>query len=503
MRFSELLAAAGIEPARRRGDADVTRITTDSRRCGAGFCFLAVRGTAADGHRFIRDAVQAGAAAVVCEEPAAVPEGVAFAAVADSRAAAGPIAQAACGWPARRLTNIGVTGTNGKTTIVHLIHAVLSATGGRPGLIGTVQYDTGVRTAQAAQTTPGAADLAEMMAEMVQAGRTHAVMEVSSHALDQSRTAGIDFQVGVFSNLSGDHLDYHHTMPEYFAAKRRLFEGLAPSAAAVVNIDDLRGQQLADATQAGVIRYGLGPTAELRGFIRDRSTAGTTFRVTWRGQAQDVSTALIGDHNVLNCLAAAGACLAVGTSLSAIGEALAAAPCVRGRLQRVEVDAPFQVFVDYAHTDDALANVLSALRRLTRGRLIVVFGCGGDRDSSKRPRMAEAVEKWADRILVTSDNPRTEDPDEIIRQIAAGFGPAARNRIVYERNRREAIRLAVDLAAAGDTVLIAGKGHETYQIVGTNRLRFDDVETAEEMIRRRKVSRPRSSGWGPPEEARP
>ena len=491
MRFSELLVAAGVGPARRRGDADVSRITTDSRHCGAGFCFVAVRGTAADGHRFIGDAVRAGAAAVVCEDPAAVPDGVAFAAVGDSRAAAGPIAQAALGWPARKLTNIGVTGTNGKTTTVHLIHAVLLAAGRCPGLIGTVRYDTGGRESEAAQTTPGASALAEMMAEMVQAGRTHAVMEVSSHALDQSRTAGIDFGVGVFTNLSGDHLDYHHTMEQYFAAKRRLFEGLAPSATAVVNVDDPRGRQVADATQARVIRYGLGPAAELRGRISDRSIDGTTFRLTWRGGAQDVSARLIGDYNVLNCLAAAGACLAMGVDLSAVGEALGAASCVRGRLQRVEVDAPFQAFVDYAHTDDALANVLSALRPLTRGRLIVVFGCGGDRDSSKRPRMAQAAERWADRILVTSDNPRTEDADEIIRQIAEGFSPAVRNRVVCERDRRSAIGLAVDLGAAGDTVLIAGKGHETYQIVGTNRLHFDDVEIAEEAIRLRAAPHPR------------
>jgi UDP-N-acetylmuramoyl-L-alanyl-D-glutamate--2,6-diaminopimelate ligase len=485
MRFSELLSQSGLRVLRRRGDAAVEAIETDSRRCGPGCCFVAVRGWTEDGHNYIPQAVQAGAAAVVCQDPAAVPAPVASAVVADTQLAAGRMAQALRGWPARRLVGIGVTGTNGKTTVAYLLRSVLRQAGHRPALLGTVRYETGRRTVDAAVTTPDPVHLAEMTDEMVRAGMTHLVMEVSSHALDQRRTAGVDFRVGVFTNLSGDHLDYHGTMAAYRAAKRRLFEDLAPEATAVVNRDAPAGEAMAGATGARVLWYGLSNAADVRGRIERIDASGTRLTLMHGGRCVPAATALIGRHNVHNLLAAAAAGAALGLDLETIAAGVRQVRKVPGRLERVEVPAPYDVFVDYAHTDDALSNVLRALQPLCRGRIILVFGCGGDRDRTKRPRMARAAEQAAGPIVVTSDNPRTEQPGAIIEEILAGFSPAGRRRVRVEPDRRAAIEAAVEMAEAGDIVLIAGKGHETYQVLGARRVPFDDVETAGELVRRR------------------
>jgi len=448
---------------------------------------VAISGTNLDGHRYIPDAIRAGSQAVVCEDASAVPEGVAVGVVEDSREAAGRLAQAVYGWPVRKLTVVGVTGTNGKTTVTHQIRAVLAHAGFSPALLGTIAYDTGARRLQAATTTPDPISLAEMTAEMVAAGRTHVVMEVSSHALDQRRTAGIDFDVGVFTNLSGDHLDYHGTMEAYLAAKRRLFEQLSANATAVINRDEDRGvcESLAGATRGRVLWYGLSPAADLRARIRKIDLAGSEFDVVAGGREWTARTSLIGRHNVLNWLAAAGACTALGVELPLVISALERLKRIPGRLERVDVDAPFKVFVDYAHTDDALANVLRSLEAVKDGRTIVVFGCGGDRDRTKRPRMARVAEDLADRIIVTSDNPRTENPQRIIDEILEGFTSRGRAKVGVEPDRRAAIERAVASASEGDVVLIAGKGHETYQVLGRERVPFDDAKIAQEILRRR------------------
>jgi UDP-N-acetylmuramoyl-L-alanyl-D-glutamate--2,6-diaminopimelate ligase len=477
MRFSDLLVAAGLTPLRSDGDADVTDVVADSRRCRAGSCFVALRGTAADGHRFVDAALAAGASAVVCEEPPAAEAG-AWAVVEDTHLAIGRLAQAIRGWPARKLTSVGITGTNGKSTVAHLVRAVLEGAGFSTGLLGTISYETGRRKIPADTTTPGPVALAELTAEMVADGRTHLVMEVSSHALDQGRTVGLDLAVGIFTNLSGDHLDYHHTMAEYLAAKRRLFEGLGPDAVAVINRDDAAGDQMAAATRARVCWYGLSPAADLWARIDRIDSAGTDFTLVREADRATGRTRLIGRHNVYNCLAAAAAGASLGVGLDTIADALSGVQCVPGRLERVDVDAAFEVFVDYAHTDDALANVLGALRPVTRGRLIVVFGCGGDRDRTKRPRMARVAEDVADEIIVTSDNPRGEEPAAIIEEILAGFSTRGRQAAAVEPDRRAAIELAVAKARPGDIVLIAGKGHENYQVLGDRRIHFDDVEEA-------------------------
>lgn len=485
MRFSELLSTAESAPPRTRGDAEVACVVTDSRDACAGACFVAVRGTRHDGHEHIRSAVDAGASAVVCENDANVPPSVACAVVENTRIAAGRLAQAIHGWPARKLEIVAVTGTNGKTTVTHLLRGILSAAGARPAMLGTISYQTGAGSRPASMTTPSPLELAEMTAEMVADGRTHLVMEVSSHALDQDRTAGLEPRVGVFTNLSGDHLDYHRTMDAYRAAKRRLFEQLPAEAAAVMNRDDPAGEDFAAATKAKVWWYGLSPAADVRARIDEIDAGGSRFALISPDASVDVRTPLIGRHNVYNAVSAAAAALALGVALPTVASALEKVDRVPGRLERVNVPADYQVFVDYAHTDDALQNVLGALRPVTRGRLIVVFGCGGDRDRSKRPRMARVADSMADYVVITSDNPRSESPDAIIDEIVAGLSASGRQRVAIEPDRREAIRLAVGRAGAGDIVVIAGKGHEKVQIIGQERIEFDDVLEAAEAMRER------------------
>ncbi len=487
MRFSDLLASADVGVIRRDGDADVTDVVADSRLCRAGCCFVAVPGTAVDGHRYIDRAVAAGAAAVVCSDAAAAPAGgeVAVAVVGDARVAVARLAQAVRGWPARKLQCIAVTGTNGKTTVAHLVRELLAAAGHSPAMLGTIAYETGRRTAPAQTTTPDPVLLAELTDEMAADGRTHLVMETSSHALDQRRTAGLAFDAAVFTNLSGDHLDYHGTMDEYARAKRRLFAELAADATAVINRDDPAGESMADATPAAVRWYGLSPAADVWAKIRRIDAGGTAFALRAGQREIECRTPLIGRHNVYNGLAALAVCDALGVPLEVAAEALGGVAAVPGRLQRVDTDEPFDVFVDYAHTDDALANVLGSLRPLTKGRLILVFGCGGDRDRTKRPRMAATAERLADVLVVTSDNPRSERPEAILDDILAGLSPEARSAATVRADRRAAIAAAVSGAAARDVVLIAGKGHETYQVLGDRRVHFDDAEVAAEALRAR------------------
>jgi UDP-N-acetylmuramoyl-L-alanyl-D-glutamate--2,6-diaminopimelate ligase len=457
-------------------------VVVDSRRCRAGSCFVAVRGTEQDGHRYIPAACEAGASAVVCEDPSAAGAEAAFAVVDDARVAIARLAQAIHGWPARKLACVGITGTNGKSTCGQLIKAALEAGGHRPAVLGTISYDTGDRSLPAGTTTPDPITLAELTAEMVAGGRTHLVMEASSHALDQRRIAGVDFRVAVFTNISGDHQDYHGSMDAYQAAKRRLFEGLSADAAAVINRDDAAGEDMAAASKAPVCWYGLSAASDLWARIDRIDATGTDFTFI-RGELRVAAhTPMIGQHNVYNCLAAAAACEALGMGLPTVAAAVGGVSFVRGRLERVRADAGICVFVDYAHTDDALQNVLRALKPVTAKRLIVVFGCGGDRDRTKRPRMAAVAEKLADEVVITSDNPRSERPEAIIEEICAGLSEAGRRRALVEPDRRSAIALAIERASEGDVVLIAGKGHETYQVLGERRIHFDDVEVAEEIL---------------------
>lgn len=486
MQLSRLLSAAGVAVLARRGEAEVTAVTADSRRVGEGACFVAVRGPQADGHQYIAQAVAAGAAAVICEDAAAVPEGPAVATLASTARDIGPVAQAFFGWPARHLKLVGVTGTKGKTTFTYLVRHILAHCGIDAGLIGTIAYEFAGRKIPADNTTPGAVALAEMMGQMVDAGLKHAVMEVSSHALHQHRTAGLSFAAAAFTNLTGDHLDYHGTPEAYLDAKGLLFSTLEPTATAVINRDDPAWSKLSALTRGRVLLYAVEPAGEARADLVARgvniTSSGTKFHLCFNGSRAAVHTNLIGLHNVSNCLAAAGACAALGLELEAIAQALSLPVQVPGRCQRVGGGGDFEVIVDYAHTDDSLANTLSALRPLTAGRLIVLFGCGGDRDRTKRPRMARVAQELADRVVLTQDNPRTEKPEQIFEDILAGFDVAGRSKLTVEPDRRAAIRLAIGQARKGDVVVLAGKGHENYQIIGTQKRHFDDAEVAAECL---------------------
>jgi UDP-N-acetylmuramoyl-L-alanyl-D-glutamate--2,6-diaminopimelate ligase len=462
------------------GERSVTGLFDDSRRVQPGGIFVAIRGTEADGRQFVGDALQRGAGVLIGEdlEPA---EQALVINVDDARAT---LARLAARWHgldtpgARQLRLLGITGTNGKTTAAHMTHAILRAAGLRCGMLGTVQYDLCKRSVTAGMTTPGPLELAECLRQCLDAGGQAAVMEVSSHALAQRRTDGLRFSVAAFTNLTQDHLDYHGTIEAYRAAKRRLFSQLDETALAVVNRDDAHHEALLRGCRARVVTYALDSDADITATIIRDTIGGTLYRLHVEGADLVLENALVGRHNVYNALAAAGLARALGTSIEAIERGLSSVRNIPGRLQRVPCLRNVEVFVDYAHTDDALRNVGRVLKPLTRGRLIVVFGCGGDRDRMKRPLMARAAAEFGDVLVVTSDNPRSEDPQQIIADILEGFDAAAHRRVQVEPDRRTAIHAALAGAAEGDVVLIAGKGHEDYQLVGRQRLHFDDVEVA-------------------------
>jgi UDP-N-acetylmuramoyl-L-alanyl-D-glutamate--2,6-diaminopimelate ligase len=484
VKLRELLSA--VAPLEVAGDpeAEILGVRADSRRVRKGDLFVAARGDCADGHEFIPEAVAAGAVAVVCERRGAAPQGAAVVRVADSRLALARLAAAFHGHPSSRLRMVGITGTNGKTTTSLLVASILEAAGLPAGVIGTLCVRFGDREIPAANTTPPADDLQDALARMVQAGMKAAAMEVSSHALHQGRVEGVAWDAAVFTNLTQDHLDYHRTMDAYFAAKRRLFEGLGSGGkpgAAVLNADDPRSAELRRAVPAGVpVRlYGSAAGADLRAEGVETGLGGSRFTLRAAEGEAEVRTPLFGAHNVENCLAAAGAGLALGLGLDAVARGIAGVPSVPGRLERVGGDPA--VFVDYAHTEDALRRALAALRPFTRGRLLLVFGCGGGRDRAKRPRMGRAAAELADFSIVTSDNPRFEEPAEIVGEILKGFGRKAGRREAI-LDRREAIRAALARARPGDTVLLAGKGHETYQEARGARNPFDDRAVAREFL---------------------
>ncbi len=464
-------------------DAEVAGVTADSRKVRPGWVFVAIPGVKDDGAKYAISALENGAVAVIASKKLELPFGRPQAVVADARDAASRAAAAFHGNPSRKLKVIGVTGTNGKTTTTHLIRAMLNAAGAKCGLLGTISYQFGRRDIPADNTTPGPVELQEMFAEMVRIGLTHCVMEVSSHALHQGRIQGIEFGGAIFTNLTRDHLDYHKTMENYRDAKALLFRGLKPGAAAAVNVDDPYGEFMAQASSVPAATFGLSPSAKVRAEVHSTTLDGTRFFLRAAGFEGPVFSPLVGRHNVQNVLGAIACLEGMGLDPDALRDGASACSFVRGRLEPVRCGQPFAVLVDYAHTDDALINVLTALRPLTPGRLIVVFGCGGDRDKGKRPMMARASAKYADLAVVTSDNPRTEDPMRILDDILAGF-PEGTPRIV-EPDRREAIRRAVREARAGDTVLIAGKGHETYQIFRDGVKPFDDRMVAAEFLGRR------------------
>ncbi len=462
------------------------QVRTDSRLVQKGDVFVAVKGTEFDGHDFIDKALANGARYIVCQRSLQAARGGAsseWIMVDDSTQAAAILAQAAHGNPALQLTNLAVTGTNGKTTVAFLVRSCIQQAGHKCGLIGTVIYDTcSGRSYPAPLTTPDYLEIAAKQEEMVRNGATYMVIEASSHALSQDRVAQVRFKAAAFTNLAGDHLDYHKTKQEYLAAKTRLFSALPPDATAVLNRQSPEAEHIAGQTGAQLLWYAIDETADLTAHIESMGTSGTVFALKYADQTSIVRTPLLGLYNVSNCLAAAGLCLAAGFDLDTIAAGLSALKAIPGRLEKID-GADFSVIVDFAHTDDALKNVLATLRPLCRGKLRLVFGCGGDRDKTKRPRMARIAEQLADFVIVTSDNPRTENAGDIIRDVVAGFEKIDTK--IIEPDRRRAIELAIESAKQDDIVLLAGKGHEDYQIIGKQKFHFSDKEIAQECMGRR------------------
>lgn len=480
-KLRSLLDRAGVRPlAAPSVDPLVTGLTDDSRKVQPGDCFVAVRGNRFDGHRCIGDAVAAGAAVVVSERPPESDHPVVSVQVSDSRLALARLS--ASYYRIDKLVEhgdlrlVGVTGTNGKTTVCAMLRDILHRAGRVTASFGTLQNDTIRHRSTARLTTPSALDLCAALAEASDAGATDAVIEVSSHALDQHRCGGLRFAVGVFTNLSQDHLDYHATMESYADCKRRLFEGLEDGASAVVNADDPWSRRMVDAIGAGVVRFGRQAGADVMARVVRFADDGVRVNVRIKdGGDLAIRCPMVGVHNVYNALAAIAAARALKVPLNVIGKSIESFAGVNGRLQRVGLDdLPYRVYVDYAHTPDALAQALAAVRSVTRGRIICVFGCGGERDRDKRPQMGKTVSHSAEVAIVTSDNPRGEDPQSIIDDVTVGMDAPGECLAITETDRRRAIQTAISLANPNDTVLIAGKGHENYQLIGDRRIPFDD-----------------------------
>ena len=501
MRLGELVSALdGVGelpgPWRQR---EVANLVQDSRKASPGAVFVAVRGYHSDGHQFIPQAVRQGAVAVVAEEKASVEafSEVLVIRVPDSRKALARLAARFYEHPSRRLALAGITGTNGKTTTSYLVRSIVEAAGHTAGLIGTIEYRIGDTVYAAPNTTPESLDLQKMLAEMAGRGAKYCVMEVSSHALALGRTDGCEFRTAAFTNLTQDHLDFHGTMEAYFQAKLLLFAGLAPDSVAVVNRDDPRADDIIAKTRARIITFGLSEQSDVRpvGPV-GHGLNGLAFTAATPDGDIAITSPLVGRHNIYNILTAIGIGLALGFSRDAIAAGIRNMKAVPGRMEMINEGQNFGVVVDYAHTEDALVRLLEAVREVAAKRVITVFGCGGDRDRTKRPKMGAAAMRGSNVVIVTSDNPRTEDALAIIREIEAGMaaGDGSIPHLVVP-DRAEAIDTAVSLAAPGDVVVLAGKGHEDYQIVGEAKLHFDDREQARRAIAKRRADfRVRNAG---------
>ncbi len=490
MTFQQVLD--GAEVLAQSGDPGVSSVEYDSRRVKPGCVFVAMHGESSDGNRFIDQAIQAGAVAVVTDSAAEKPRpGVGWALVPHGRRALARVSANFYKKPAERIAITGITGTNGKSTTAFLLEAILTAAGRKSALIGTIEYHVAGKILLAPHTTPEALELNRIFNEALGNGATDAVMEVSSHALAQERVYGVPFDVAVFTNLTRDHLDYHNTMDEYFAAKRVLFEGCGTDAprAAVTNVDDEYGAKLAEFSRkrsSVVLKYGW-ERGDLHAEKVEITTRGTRFDLVMPEGKIAVFSALIGRVNVYNILAAAGAAYSRGCTAHAIAAGIDKLACVPGRFERVDCGQPFTLVVDYAHTDDALRNLTALARELvvsagTKGRVLTVFGCGGDRDRKKRPLMGEAAGRGSDFVVLTSDNPRSEDPLAIINDAVVGLQKTG-VKYTVEADRRKAIALAMGEARPGDIVLLAGKGHEKVQATKEGVIPFDDLEVARAALR--------------------
>jgi UDP-N-acetylmuramoyl-L-alanyl-D-glutamate--2,6-diaminopimelate ligase len=506
MKLQELVAGAGAQGPLVNSEAQISSVVYDSRQATAGSLFVAIHGEKTDGNRFIAAAVERGAMAIVSEmpppaprgealgaqaqnaeiTPAALPVSLAWLQVPDARRALAVIAANFYGHPADKLQLVGITGTNGKTTTSFLLDSIIHAAGLRSGLFGTIEYRTPLETYPAKTTTPESLDLQRFFSEIVRAGGTHAVLESSSHALALDRLWGCRFAAAVFTNLTRDHLDFHSTMENYFAAKRRLFEGTGAGRprCGIVNIDDPYGPQLRNLAEQ-TITYGLASGAQVTARKFTLALRGLDFIAETPTGKIEVRSPLVGRNNVYNLLAAMAASIALDFRREAIEAGISALAAVPGRFERIDLGQPFMVVVDYAHTDDALQKLLETARELhPTGRMITLFGCGGERDRSKRPLMGEAAGRLSDVVVLSSDNPRSEDPLKIINDALVGLQRTSA-KVLVEPDRERALELALEQARPGDMVLLAGKGHETTQVLKDRTIEFDDRELARRILRER------------------
>lgn len=460
----------------------VSGISSNSRLAGKNFIFVAVKGAQLDGSKFIDEAISKGAGFIVCDSGVKIrpDRGVEFIKVKDTRLALALLAACFYGDPSEKVKVIGITGTNGKTTITYLLEAILKEAGRHPGVIGTINYRYKNKIFPAKNTTPGPVEIQSMLADMAKKGIGYAAMEVSSHALDQERVSGIDFHSAIFTNLTQDHLDYHKTIKNYFNAKARLFKYMSPKSFAVINNDDRHGARLKKITSAGIITYGIKKKADLMARDIKFGIDHTEFNLCLGKRKIKFRTKLIGRHNIYNLLASCAWGIKEGIGLKTIKAALEGFSAVPGRLERINSKKGFCVFVDYAHTDDALKNVLTSLRQFSTKRIITLFGCGGQRDKLKRPKMGRVATGLSDFAVITSDNPRSEDPADIVRDIEKGI---KKNNYCVVLDRKKAIRESLQLARAGDIVLLAGKGHENYQVSKGKSIHFDDREEARRCLK--------------------
>ena len=484
-----------ISPIRVEGPqtAEVCHITADSRTVQEGSLFICLEGATVDGHSFVEKAVQDGAVAVVVSKPVAVPDHVAVIYVEDTRQALQAAVPFFYDYPASKMRMIGVTGTNGKTTTTHIIAHLLRSQGYTVGVIGTVHILIDDQSYPIHNTTPDVADLQQILQQMVDAGVTHCIMEVSSHALALGRTAGVEYDTAVFTNLTQDHLDFHKTFDNYLAAKAKLFKQVSASyqvkegKGAVINVDDAYGQSIVDVTTSPMITYSTEGKGSMNASDLTITAKSSQFTLNYDGKSYPISTKIAGMFNVYNTLAAVGATLYEGLSMEEIVKGLATFTAVPGRFELIEEGQDFAVVVDYAHTPDGLENILQTAKKIVENRILVVFGCGGDRDATKRPIMGGIAAQFGDRVFVTSDNPRTEDPVQIVKDVEVGVREGLHDDVTYEVivDRREAIHKAIAEATTGDVVIIAGKGHEDYQILKDETIHFDDREVAREALKER------------------
>lgn len=482
MKLSDLIESIHVRSVAGTLETEVSGVYHDSRKVQPGGVFVALKGGGSDGHHYIQAAIDKGAVAVISELPNPAEFIATWVQVGNARAAMAIAAANFEGHPSLRLPVVGVTGTNGKTTTSYLVHHVMQSILHRAGLMGTIFYSTGDKLVEASHTTPESSEVQRLLREMVDSACRGVAMEVSSHGLAQHRVTGVSFDVGIFTNLTQDHLDYHRTMEEYFAAKCLLFEQMdadtSKEGTAIINLDDIYGDRIMKMRFGRLRRltYGRGANADFQAAEIRSDFNGTQFKLTFRERQFLVRIPLIGDFNVYNSVAAIAAGWAIGLNLREVVSKMADAPQVPGRLELVGGrQTNYRVFVDYAHTPDAIRSVLKTLRALSPRRIITVFGCGGDRDSTKRPLMAAAAEEGSDLCILTSDNPRSEDPRKIIADAARGFMKGGHE---VQEDRREAIRRAINLAGERDIVLLAGKGHESYQEIEGVRHDFDDRKIA-------------------------